>query len=129
VVYYFTVKAENGVGLQSLSTTNSDGQKVEGTTGGNDGDTTTPEKIKVWPNPFIPEPGHPMKFSNLTPGSSLRIYTLSGKLVKKLNESSGEAIWEGKNTDGKSISPGLYIYVVTDTQGNKKTGKLAISKQ
>jgi hypothetical protein len=120
VTYYFTVKAVNGASPTHLesSAANSNGQFVKGV-------NSTP-KLKVYPNPF--KAGQSMKFTNLVSKSSLKIYTLSGKLIRSLTESGGEASWDGKNTDRQSIAPGLYIYVIIDKQGTKKTGKIAISK-
>ena len=68
-----------------------------------------------------------MRFANLDTDATLKIYTLSGKLVSKL-EGVGEITWDGKNTNQESIVPGLYIYVLSDKLGNKKSGKLAITK-
>jgi hypothetical protein len=88
--------------------------------------------VKVSPNPFVPgSASNTLKFANLSSNSTVKIYTLSGKLVSKLNEADfggGEIRWNVKNNKGKSIAPGLYIYLVTDTHGNEKTGKLVISK-
>lgn len=106
--------------MESPSATNSDGQTAGYETSG------LGSGLKAYPNPFMPGTGNTMKFTNLPSNSTVKVYTLSGKLVNKLAESSGEAAWNGNNSDGKSISPGLYIYVVTDEEGNKKTGKLAI---
>jgi len=69
-----------------------------------------------------------MKFTNLPSWSDIKIYTLSGKLVRRLNESEGEISWDGKNLNGQQIAPGLYIYVIEDEYRNKKIGKLAVSK-
>ena len=122
--YYFSVKAENAIGLQSQAT-NSDGQCVLATA------AVLPknfDKVKVWPNPFVPKAGSQMRFTNMPSDSALKIYTLSGKLVSSLKESGGEIDWDGKNIDKQPISKGLYIYIATDRQGNKKTGKIAITK-
>jgi hypothetical protein len=71
-----------------------------------------------------------MKFSiDGTGGGEVKIFTISGKLVKKILLGAGEndAIWDVLNEDGNSITTGLYIYSITDGKGNKKTGKLAIT--
>jgi hypothetical protein len=78
ITYYFTVKAENGVSLQSNSTS-SDGQLV-GTGGG-----TSPGEdeidAKVYPNPYTPSEGNTMTFSvDGTPGGDVKIYTISGNI-------------------------------------------------
>ena len=121
--YYFSLKAVNGIGLES-SATNSDGQCVKQNLNPADG---VFGNVKVWPNPFVPKSGSPVRFVNLDTDATLKIYTLSGKLVSKL-DGVGEITWDGKNTNQESIAPGLYIYVLSDNQGNKKSGKLAISK-
>jgi hypothetical protein len=109
--YYFSVKAVNGTGLGS-NATNSDGQLV-GTGGG-----TSPGEdeigAKVYPNPYTYSEGNPVTFSvNETTGGEVKIYTISGKLVKKLLI---------------AIKSGLYIYSITDSERNKKTDKLLITQ-
>jgi hypothetical protein len=126
-VYYFSVKPVNGYLVEGIAT-NSNGQVVTATVGGGTTPPQTPDKvIKAWPNPFVPKSGNQMKFTNLYSDTTLKIYTLSGKLVSKQG-GGGEINWDGTNANGQSITPGLYIYVATDGQGNRKTGKIAISK-
>jgi hypothetical protein len=86
---------------------------------------------RVYPSPYSPSKGNSMRFSiDGTGGGEVKIYTLSGKLVKKLLIGAGEsdAIWDVLNEEGNSITTGLYIYSITDGEGNKKTGKLAITQ-
>jgi hypothetical protein len=85
---------------------------------------------KVYPSPYNPSKGNSMRFSiDGTSGGEVKIYTLSGKLVKKLVLGAGESEvdWDVLNEEGNGIAAGLYIYSITDGEGNKKTGKLAIS--
>jgi hypothetical protein len=125
--YYVSVKAVNGVGLES-NPTNSDGQTVSSGGGGNGSDNGE-LGAKVYPNPFIIGSSQ-MTFSiNDTTANKIKIYTINGKLVKKLYipEGVSQGSWNITNEDGNGIKSGLYIYTVTDGNGNKKTGKLAIS--
>jgi hypothetical protein len=88
-------------------------------------------KVRVYPNPFVFISGGNMTFMlEETKGADLKIYTISGKLVKKLAVGSGQnqVNWNLSNEAGKSIIPGLYLYVVTDSAGNRKAGKLVITK-
>jgi hypothetical protein len=126
--YYFTVKAENGVSLQSNSTS-SDGQLV--VTGGGG---TLPEEdeldVKVYPNPYILSGSNSMTFSiNGTTGGEVRIYTVSGKLVRKLDIGAGESAvnWNAANESGNPIKSGMYVYIISDGNEKKKTGKVIIS--
>jgi hypothetical protein len=94
--------------------------------------TSSEDKIdaKVYPSPYSSSEGNSIRFSvDRTTGGEVKIYTLSGNLVKELVIQSGESEvdWDVLNEDGNSITAGLYIYTITDGEGNKKTGKLAIS--
>jgi hypothetical protein len=124
--YYFSVKAVNWAGLES-NPINSDGQLAEeGSGSGLPGDDIN---VKVYPSPYNPSAGSSMRFSvGDTTGGEVKIYTLSGKLVKELLIGAGESEvdWDVLNEDGNSIATGLYLYTITDSDGNKKTGKLAI---
>lgn len=128
--YYFTVKAENGVSLQG-TTANSDGQCYINTTGGRN--ELPKEKIIVKHQNLL----RLSDFSNVRfqvtgteGGSELRIYTLTGKLVRALTIGSGvgETNWDLLNEQGENIKPGIYLYTIADSFGNKKTGKLVISR-
>jgi hypothetical protein len=84
--------------------------------------------VKIYPSPLvIGAASNNVTFSSLPEGSNLKIYTLSGRLVNSLNESGREINWDTKNDRNSPIVPGLYIYVLIDGEGNKSTGKLAIS--
>jgi hypothetical protein len=86
---------------------------------------------RVYPNPYILSGSNPMTFSiNGTTGGEVKIYTVSGKLVKKLEVEAGEneVNWDVLNEEGNSITAGLYIYCIKDGEGNNKTGKLAITQ-
>jgi hypothetical protein len=101
--------------------------KGESGTGGG-GEEDDELDAKVYPNPV--SGGGQITFSvGGATGGEVKIYTLSGKLVKELVIQSGasEVDWDVLNEDGNSITTGLYLYTIIDGAGNKKTGKLAIS--
>jgi hypothetical protein len=123
VIYYFMVKAENWVSLQS-NPVGSDGQVVL---------SELEDKIdaKAYPNPYTFSESNPMTFSvGDTTGGEVKIYTISGKLVKKLLIGEGESKvnWNVLNKEGNRIANGLYIYAIKDGDKNKKTGKIKITK-
>ncbi|OGS27902.1 MAG: hypothetical protein A2297_07315 [Elusimicrobia bacterium RIFOXYB2_FULL_48_7] len=92
-------------------------------------DYTSFNETVVYPNPLSVKTGHKMSFNNLPANTELNIYTLSGKLVCNLNEAvlgNGVIDWSGKNSDGKTIVPGVYVYVLKALDGQKKTGKVAV---
>jgi hypothetical protein len=87
--------------------------------------------VRVYPNPYIFTGSNPVTFSvSGATGADISIYTISGKLVKKLQITSGqnEIDWNIDNEIGNDITNGLYIYVIVNDQGNRKTGKFVITK-
>jgi hypothetical protein len=81
--------------------------------------------VTVIPNPYIAnapwdEPGRrKIQFVNLTGEATVRIYTVGGDLVRKLDHpvagapaNQGSVDWDLKNADGRLVEPGIYIYQV-----------------
>lgn len=66
-------------------------------------------------------------FSNLPSMGSIKIYTLSGELVRKLDHTDGtqQQKWDGRSAAGGAVATGTYIYVI-ESDGARKTGKLVI---
>lgn len=86
--------------------------------------------LKVTPHPFVPQIGEVIKFSYEYPSESrviLRIYDLSGRVVKTFADEffsvswKKEATWDGRDNLNRIVPPGVYLlhYEVT----NRKTGK------
>jgi hypothetical protein len=85
---------------------------------------------KVYPNPYKLAEAGQLTFSlSSATGGNIRIYTLSGKLVKDIPVTSGttDALWNMTNESGNRINGGLYVYIMSDSDGNKKTGKIVIT--
>ena len=69
-----------------------------------------------------------MMLTWLIAGSNLKIFTISGKPVSNLDETgAGEISWDGNNLSGNSIVNGVYVYVLSDAAGNKKSGKIVVT--
>ncbi len=85
-------------------------------------------KIYVYPNPFKPDTasGHVLKFDNCPEGTEIRIYTVTGELVRKYADVSGKQTWDGKNTQGSDVASGVYMYVVVQSDGSKTLGKVFV---
>jgi hypothetical protein len=84
------------------------------------------ENLKVFPNPYKPYIGHTViNFEGLTAQATVKLFDIKGRLVKEIAESNGDglATW---NPQSPVIASGVYIYLVTNPQGAKKTGKIAI---
>lgn len=79
-------------------------------------------KAKVYPNPFKPYAGHKfISFTNLTDNSRIDIFDVNGNKITTLYAGNdGSARWDG------NVPSGVYTYVITDPNGNKTLGKIAI---
>jgi ligand-binding sensor domain-containing protein len=82
------------------------------------------DSVVVYPNPFVPANGHRrISFANVPDGSTVRIYTMAGELVIEIDRVVASfAYWDGKNTSGKDVSSGIYLFAI----GEKKTGIIAV---
>lgn len=95
--------------------------------------TSTQNSLVVYPNPCNSNRGHLIKIANLPTNSKVYIYTISGDLVRTLDDSSevttqgssAIATWDCENDAGEEVARGIYIYYVPKS---KKTGKIAIIK-
>jgi len=90
------------------------------------------DDVKYYPNPIQPSKGlnyAKMNFSNIPPGTRIKIYTLLGQTVRDLEaDASGMAVWDGKNNSGEKAASGVYIVYMEDGDGNKKRIKIAVER-
>ncbi len=97
------------------------------------GSLETLDEVKVFPNPYKPNSGlghTKITFTNLIPESTIKIYDLTGALVRTLSDDSaqGQVDWDASNDGGQKAASGLYIFLVNSPDGKHKAGKLAIIK-
>ena len=94
---------------------------------------TLENNIKVVPNPYIARSNYneteylkQVRFTNLPQQCKITIYTISGEKVISLHHSdieSGTKFWNLRSVNNQEVAPGLYIYVVEDTNPNNKRNK------
>jgi hypothetical protein len=98
--------------------------------------STDVSNVRVYPVPFRPNSNNPNRygtwqdlitFTNLPSYGNIRIWTISGDLVREINIDSAEKIWDVKNSKGETVASGVYIWEVV-SGGNRKTGKLMVIK-
>ena len=41
---------------------------------------------------------------------------------------TGEIAWDGKNESGEKVETGIYLYKITETNGDTITGKIGVTK-
>ena len=86
------------------------------------------DAVRMYPNPWRADKhaGTPITFDHLTGDATVKIFTISARLVATLSSQTGLASWDLKNSSGDSVQSGVYLYVVTDDQGDKSTGKFTV---
>lgn len=86
---------------------------------------------KVVPNPLRPSKGagySTMTFSNLPADADIIIYNVTGRKIRHLiTDSTGIAVWDGKNDDGGEVSSGVY-YVLIKKGSSTKVIKIAVQR-
>jgi hypothetical protein len=94
------------------------------------------KKIRVVPDPYIVHAVwetdkfvRKLEFVNLPELCTVRIYSLSGDLVNTLNHTNGTGTesWNLLSESGLGIAPGVYLYHVESTYGNR-IGRFAVVK-
>jgi ligand-binding sensor domain-containing protein len=73
------------------------------------------KELKIYPNPFVIEEhkeGVRFKTNLKLDKGEIIIYTLSGKLVRKINLKEEAPLWNGEDIMGKKVGTGIYVVVV-----------------
>ena len=93
-------------------------------------------RIRAVPDPYIVHAAwesskyeRKLQFTHLPDKCTIRVYTLSGDLVKTLDHTDGTGAtdWNMLSEDGLDISPGVYLFRVESKYGNR-TGRFAVIK-
>ncbi len=85
--------------------------------------------VRVYPNPVrVARGDNHLMFDQMPAGSTVKIYTVSGRWVKTLPAPSGSVSWDLLNDSGDRVASGIYLYLAADAQGNKSRGKFTVIK-
>jgi hypothetical protein len=89
------------------------------------------DKIKAGPNPFLIPNDNLLRISGLVENSSVKILSISGKLVIDFPSPGGKiANWDGRDKNGNYVASGIYIIVGYNPDGSKVcTGKVAVIRK
>ena len=80
------------------------------------------DHILAFPNPFVISGGEELVRFNYNRSGDIKIYNLAGELVREM----ALMPWDGKNQKGKDVASGIYMFVITDVEGNVGTGKFLL---
>ncbi|BDQ02659.1 two-component regulator propeller domain-containing protein [Ignavibacterium sp.] len=86
----------------------------------------------IYPSPFVISDGSQLvTIDGLIRDSEIKILTVSGKLVRKLETPGGRvAFWDGRDDDGNLVNSGIYVVVASDREANSvETGKIAVIRK
>jgi len=92
--------------------------------------STSTLAVQVYPNPWRVDKhsGINITFSGLTTGTTIKLFTISGHKVKEVTTDGPSWSWDRTNDSGDPVASGIYIYLITDRQGDKVKGKVAVIK-
>ncbi|MEW6618421.1 MAG: Ig-like domain-containing protein [bacterium] len=85
-------------------------------------------QTEVFPNPFKPNHSF-IYFRNFAGAITIRIFNIVGELMKTIEipaDVHQPYPWDVKDDDGKDLATGIYIYVITNSVGDKVTGKVSV---
>jgi hypothetical protein len=83
------------------------------------------KSVIIFPNPVPPGYSGSIGIKGLPENSFVKITELGGRLVYQTKSLGGQAIWNGKDYKGKTITTGIYIIIVTDEMKQEKAvGKI-----
>lgn len=80
----------------------------------------TNNEVLVFPNPVPPGYTGTIAIRGLVNNAIVKITELDGRLVYQTRALGGQAIWNGKNYKGQSVSSGIYLVLVNDDNKQEK---------
>ncbi len=86
-------------------------------------------EIKVYPNPVYMESDAAVSISmeGLVEATTLRVVTLDGHVVARLETRGGRARWDGRDAEGRLVPSGMYLVIAVGEGGEGTAyGKLAV---
>jgi ligand-binding sensor domain-containing protein len=85
--------------------------------------------ILPYPNPAIIKTGEEKVSFTLPPyGSNIKIFTAAGEFIKEITFAQNWK-WNLRNQSGELVSGGIYLFLVTDAQGDTHVGKIAVIRE
>lgn len=77
------------------------------------------ENVYVYPNPIRPEYDGEITVTGLIADSFVKITDVSGNLVYETKSLGGQAVWDGKDFNGRRVSTGVYLVFLSNEDGSK----------
>jgi len=83
--------------------------------------------VLAYPNPVRPGYSGNITIKGLAQNAYVKITDVAGNLVFETRASGGVAVWNGRNFNGKSVASGVYLVLMTNSDGTKHAAtKIAV---
>jgi hypothetical protein len=102
-IYFATLK-----GICSFRSTATEGDEMN-------------SSVLVFPNPVPPDFNGTIGIRGLVNNAIVKITELNGRLVYQTRALGGQAVWNGRDYQGRKISSGVYLVLVSDDGKTEKT--------
>lgn len=83
--------------------------------------------VYAYPNPVRPEYTGPIAIKGLARDANVKITDINGQLVYETTALGGQAIWDGRDYNGRKAATGVYLVFSTSTQ-NRENPDTAVAK-
>ena len=92
------------------------------------------DKLKVFPSPFIIPRHQKVVIDGLLENSSVKIMTITGELVRKIDSDNSmikgrQVHWDGRDQSGNFVGSGVYVILAYNNEGRSQTAKIAIMRK
>jgi hypothetical protein len=89
------------------------------------------DNLTISPNPFLLPSSEQLTIEGLVQGSTLKIVSVSGKLVREIKTPGGKVgYWDGTDDKGELVPSGVYLVIAFSEDGNQVTkGKVAVLRK
>src|ERR1700686_275327 len=76
--------------------------------------TSAFDSMRVYPNPWKADQHSNLliTFDHMALHTTVKIFTLSGRLVRTLDADNGSTTWDRKNDSGDAVASGVYLYLL-----------------
>ncbi|MBE0661166.1 MAG: T9SS type A sorting domain-containing protein [Bacteroidales bacterium] len=75
--------------------------------------------VVVFPNPVRPEYEGIIAVRGLVKDADIKIMDIAGNLIFKTRAFGGQAIWNGRNFDGRKAQSGVYLVFISNNDGSE----------
>lgn len=87
------------------------------------------DEILVYPNPVREDYIGPIAFKGLATNAEVKITDANGVLIYQTTAFGGQAIWDGRDFNGRKAKTGVYLVFSSSTDGkDSKVGKFVLIK-